>query len=54
MCTLFLDCYTGDSKDIELYQVFAAEIFSEVFSIILPRCRFDDTHLLYVNGLLVK
>ena len=36
MCTLFLGCYTGDSKDIELYQVFAAEIFSEVFSIFCP------------------
>ena len=32
----FLDCYTGDSKDIELYHVFAAEIFSEVLSTIPP------------------
>ena len=41
----------GDSNDIELYQVFAAEDFSEVLSTILPRSRFGDTHYLYINGL---
>lgn len=44
----------GDSNDIELYQVFAAEFFSEVLSTIPPRCRFGDTHFLYVNGLYVS
>lgn len=44
----------GDRKDIELYQVFSAEFFSELLSTILPRCRFGNTHYLYVDGLFVS